>query len=134
MFWFWYSIYSNLGNCRTILSCLCPCCICCAGLANFAVDLIKLPVKVIRWFIDQIPCWLMLLLFLLIFSPLIRSLKSILVFNLIFVWFLVYFCDVISFKFNVIHCIYYLFYDNWTKFKHWFLIPNAYSFGVCVTF
>ncbi|KAE8679957.1 hypothetical protein F3Y22_tig00111392pilonHSYRG00054 [Hibiscus syriacus] len=40
----------------TILSCICPCCICCAGLANFAVDLIKLPIRVLRWFIDQIPC------------------------------------------------------------------------------
>ncbi|XWS54135.1 hypothetical protein CRYUN_Cryun10bG0062700 [Craigia yunnanensis] len=40
----------------TILSCLCPCCICCAVLANFAVDLVKFPVKIIRWFIDQIPC------------------------------------------------------------------------------
>ncbi|KAJ7948362.1 putative Transmembrane protein, partial [Quillaja saponaria] len=40
----------------TVLSCLCPCCICCAGLANLAGSLIKLPVKVLRWFIDQIPC------------------------------------------------------------------------------
>lgn len=41
---------------RTILSCLCPCCICCSALANLAVDLVKLPVKVLRWFTDQIPC------------------------------------------------------------------------------
>ncbi|KAL4293084.1 hypothetical protein AHAS_Ahas18G0092700 [Arachis hypogaea] len=27
----------------TILSCLCPCCICCTGLANLAVSLVKLP-------------------------------------------------------------------------------------------
>ncbi|KAF8411124.1 hypothetical protein HHK36_003663 [Tetracentron sinense] len=40
----------------SVLSCLCPCCICCTALANLAVDLIKLPVKIIRWFIDQIPC------------------------------------------------------------------------------
>ncbi|XP_077252726.1 signaling peptide TAXIMIN 2-like [Tasmannia lanceolata] len=40
----------------SVLSCLCPCCICCAGLVNFAMDLIKLPVTVVRWFIDQIPC------------------------------------------------------------------------------
>ncbi|PIA35128.1 hypothetical protein AQUCO_03600057v1 [Aquilegia coerulea] len=40
----------------TIISCLCPCCCCCAGLANFAVSLIKLPISIIRWFIDQIPC------------------------------------------------------------------------------
>ncbi|XP_072960970.1 signaling peptide TAXIMIN 2-like [Typha angustifolia] len=38
------------------VSCVCPCCICCAGLANLAVALIKLPVKVIKWFIEQIPC------------------------------------------------------------------------------
>ncbi|CAK7322703.1 unnamed protein product [Dovyalis caffra] len=40
----------------TILSCLCPCCVCCAALANFAMDLVRLPVKILRWFIDQIPC------------------------------------------------------------------------------
>ncbi|KAL6279093.1 hypothetical protein ACE6H2_015974 [Prunus campanulata] len=40
----------------TVLSCLCPCCICVGGIANLAVTLIKLPVKIIRWFIDQIPC------------------------------------------------------------------------------
>ncbi|BAT92312.1 hypothetical protein PHAVU_005G100600 [Phaseolus vulgaris] len=40
----------------SILSCLCPCCICCAGLANLAVSLVKLPVKVLRWFTRQIPC------------------------------------------------------------------------------
>ncbi|XP_034901876.1 signaling peptide TAXIMIN 2-like [Populus alba] len=40
----------------SVLSCLCPCCICCAGLANLAVSLVKLPVNVIRWFIDLIPC------------------------------------------------------------------------------
>ncbi|KAJ9671570.1 hypothetical protein PVL29_025332 [Vitis rotundifolia] len=40
----------------TVLSCLCPCCICCAGLANLAVSLVKMPIKVMRWFIDQIPC------------------------------------------------------------------------------
>ncbi|XP_004487196.1 signaling peptide TAXIMIN 2 [Cicer arietinum] len=40
----------------SILSCLCPCCICCAGLANLAVSLVKLPVRVLRWFTHQIPC------------------------------------------------------------------------------
>lgn len=45
-----------VNNGRTVLSCLCPCCICCAALANFAVDLVKLPVKILRWFIHQIPC------------------------------------------------------------------------------
>ncbi|XP_047057462.1 signaling peptide TAXIMIN 2-like [Lolium rigidum] len=38
------------------LSCLCPCCVCCAAAANLAVSLIQMPVKVIRWFIRQIPC------------------------------------------------------------------------------
>ncbi|KAL9340014.1 hypothetical protein Peur_066233 [Populus x canadensis] len=40
----------------TILSCLCPCCVCCAALANFAVDIVRLPVRILTWFIDQIPC------------------------------------------------------------------------------
>ncbi|PWA72756.1 hypothetical protein CTI12_AA267430 [Artemisia annua] len=40
----------------SVISCLCPCCCCFAGLANLAVDLIKLPIKVIRWFTEQIPC------------------------------------------------------------------------------
>ncbi|XP_058735229.1 signaling peptide TAXIMIN 2-like [Vicia villosa] len=40
----------------SIFSCLCPCCICCTGLVNFAVCLVKLPVRVLRWFVDQIPC------------------------------------------------------------------------------
>ncbi|KAI4322717.1 hypothetical protein L6164_022384 [Bauhinia variegata] len=40
----------------SIFSCLCPCCICCASLANLAVTLVKLPIRVLRWFIDQIPC------------------------------------------------------------------------------
>ncbi|KAL9458253.1 hypothetical protein AB3S75_007173 [Citrus x aurantiifolia] len=40
----------------SVLSCLCPCCVCCAGLANIAMDLVKLPITILRWFIDQIPC------------------------------------------------------------------------------
>ncbi|KAI9083549.1 hypothetical protein K1719_034491 [Acacia pycnantha] len=40
----------------SVLSCLCPCCVCFSALANFAMGLIKLPIKVIQWFIDQIPC------------------------------------------------------------------------------
>ncbi|KAL5730509.1 hypothetical protein ACHQM5_003317 [Ranunculus cassubicifolius] len=40
----------------SILSCVCPCCCGCAGLANLAVSLIKLPISVMRWFIHQIPC------------------------------------------------------------------------------
>ncbi|KAM3348425.1 hypothetical protein ACQJBY_021983 [Aegilops geniculata] len=38
------------------LSCVCPCCVCCAAAANLAVGLVQMPVKVIRWFIRQIPC------------------------------------------------------------------------------
>ncbi|KAJ9170907.1 hypothetical protein P3X46_018970 [Hevea brasiliensis] len=40
----------------TIFSCLCPCCVCCAGLVNFALELIKLPFKILKWFTDHIPC------------------------------------------------------------------------------
>ncbi|KAG9157102.1 hypothetical protein Leryth_025866 [Lithospermum erythrorhizon] len=40
----------------SLVSCICPCCICCAGIANMAVELVKLPVKIIQWFIDLIPC------------------------------------------------------------------------------
>ncbi|KAM5578223.1 signaling peptide TAXIMIN 2 [Rosa sericea] len=40
----------------TVLSCLCPCCCCVAGLANMAVSLIKLPIKILKCSTDQIPC------------------------------------------------------------------------------
>ncbi|XP_057457702.1 signaling peptide TAXIMIN 2-like [Lotus japonicus] len=40
----------------TILSCLCPCCICCGELANVAMSLVKLPLRILRWFIRKIPC------------------------------------------------------------------------------
>ncbi|XP_042485781.1 signaling peptide TAXIMIN 2 [Macadamia integrifolia] len=40
----------------SVLSCLCPCCICCTGIANLAMEIVQLPVKVIKWFTDQIPC------------------------------------------------------------------------------
>ncbi|CAK9156901.1 unnamed protein product [Ilex paraguariensis] len=40
----------------SVVSCLCPCCCCCAGLVNMAVDLVKLPFKILKWFTDQIPC------------------------------------------------------------------------------
>ncbi|KAK2434677.1 hypothetical protein P8452_31761 [Trifolium repens] len=40
----------------SILNCCCPCCICCTGLVNAGVCMVKLPVRVLRWFVDQIPC------------------------------------------------------------------------------
>ncbi|OAY54829.1 signaling peptide TAXIMIN 2-like [Manihot esculenta] len=40
----------------SVLTCICPCCICCVGVANFAIELIKLPVNIILWFIELIPC------------------------------------------------------------------------------
>ncbi|KAL8242587.1 hypothetical protein R6Q59_012889 [Mikania micrantha] len=39
-----------------VLSCICPCCICCAILSSLSVVLVKLPVDVILWFLDFIPC------------------------------------------------------------------------------
>ncbi|CAK9143034.1 unnamed protein product [Ilex paraguariensis] len=38
------------------VSCVCPCCCCCAGLANVAVDLVKLPFKILKWFTEKFPC------------------------------------------------------------------------------
>ncbi|XP_074294116.1 signaling peptide TAXIMIN 2-like [Silene latifolia] len=38
-----------------VLSC-CPCCCCCAGIADLAMELVKLPVNIIVWFIDKFPC------------------------------------------------------------------------------
>ncbi|PIA31230.1 hypothetical protein AQUCO_05100027v1 [Aquilegia coerulea] len=40
----------------SILSCICPCCVCCTGIVNLAMTLVKLPVDIIIWFIDKIPC------------------------------------------------------------------------------
>ncbi|XP_061355047.1 signaling peptide TAXIMIN 2-like [Gastrolobium bilobum] len=40
----------------SISSCLCPCCICCAELSNVGMSLVKLPGRVLRWFISKIPC------------------------------------------------------------------------------
>ncbi|EXB75033.1 hypothetical protein L484_012157 [Morus notabilis] len=40
----------------SVLSCMCPCCICFAGIANMAISIVKLPVKIIEWFVDLIPC------------------------------------------------------------------------------
>ncbi|KAL2328177.1 hypothetical protein Fmac_021604 [Flemingia macrophylla] len=37
----------------SILSCLCPCC---GEFATMGVCLVKLPIRVLRWFIDKIPC------------------------------------------------------------------------------
>ncbi|GAU27110.1 hypothetical protein TSUD_104190 [Trifolium subterraneum] len=54
--WVFGCEYGTSIRYRSILSCLCPCCICCAGLANLAVGLVKLPVRVLKWFTRQIPC------------------------------------------------------------------------------
>ncbi|KAJ9129263.1 hypothetical protein P3X46_026980 [Hevea brasiliensis] len=40
----------------SVLSCICPCCIFCAGLADLAMSLVKLPVTIIQGFIAFIPC------------------------------------------------------------------------------
>ncbi|XP_030549772.1 signaling peptide TAXIMIN 2-like [Rhodamnia argentea] len=40
----------------TVLSCLCPCCICCVGAVKLSVSLLKLPIKILRWFTEKIPC------------------------------------------------------------------------------
>ncbi|XP_072962832.1 signaling peptide TAXIMIN 2-like [Typha angustifolia] len=40
----------------TLLTIVCPCCVCFAWLANTAMDLIQLPVSVIQCFVDLIPC------------------------------------------------------------------------------
>ncbi|KAI4319772.1 hypothetical protein MLD38_033332 [Melastoma candidum] len=40
----------------SLISCLCPCCICFAVIANLAVYLIELPIRILMWTTDQIPC------------------------------------------------------------------------------
>ncbi|KAJ7562574.1 hypothetical protein O6H91_03G074900 [Diphasiastrum complanatum] len=40
----------------TLLICICPCCVCVAALVTLAIELIKAPLHVIRWFTKQIPC------------------------------------------------------------------------------
>ncbi|XP_019708301.1 signaling peptide TAXIMIN 2 [Elaeis guineensis] len=38
------------------LTCVCPCCCgCCTWVANLAVDIIQLPVRVIQCFMDNVP-------------------------------------------------------------------------------
>ncbi|XP_021719276.1 uncharacterized protein LOC110686959 [Chenopodium quinoa] len=39
----------------SMLSYVCPCLSCCADLANKAMEIIKLPITVFRWFVDKIP-------------------------------------------------------------------------------
>lgn len=48
-FWLW--------QCRSIMSCLCPCWKGCGELSNVGVSLVKFPIRVLRWFIEKIPCW-----------------------------------------------------------------------------
>ncbi|PKA61043.1 hypothetical protein AXF42_Ash005939 [Apostasia shenzhenica] len=38
------------------LNCICPCCTVCSWVANMAMRLIQLPISVVQWFIDTIPC------------------------------------------------------------------------------
>ncbi|CAN1169424.1 Signaling peptide TAXIMIN 2 [Linum perenne] len=40
----------------SIINCICPCCVCCTGIADLAVTLLKLPFTIVEWFIDCIPC------------------------------------------------------------------------------
>ncbi|ESW04766.1 hypothetical protein PHAVU_011G123800 [Phaseolus vulgaris] len=40
----------------SIMSCLCPCCKGCGELRNVGVSLVKFPIRVLRWFIEGIPC------------------------------------------------------------------------------
>ncbi|KAK9689836.1 hypothetical protein RND81_09G084800 [Saponaria officinalis] len=52
-------VLSLLGAVVWIIGCvlsICPCCCCCAAIADLAMELVKLPVNVIIWFIDKIPC------------------------------------------------------------------------------
>ncbi|WRX28500.1 hypothetical protein QQP08_020987, partial [Theobroma cacao] len=41
---------------KSIFSCLCPCCACCVPIVDMAMSIVKLPVTIIQWFIDLIPC------------------------------------------------------------------------------
>ncbi|VFR00497.1 unnamed protein product [Cuscuta campestris] len=38
------------------LSCLCPCCLCVTVVVELALELIKAPFKVMKWFTSKIPC------------------------------------------------------------------------------
>ncbi|XP_027911948.1 signaling peptide TAXIMIN 2-like [Vigna unguiculata] len=40
----------------SIMSCLCPCWKGCGELSNVGVSLVKFPIRVLRWFIEKIPC------------------------------------------------------------------------------
>ncbi|XP_039146801.1 signaling peptide TAXIMIN 1-like, partial [Dioscorea cayenensis subsp. rotundata] len=39
-----------------LLSCICPCYLCMTILVELAIELIKAPLHVMKWFISQIPC------------------------------------------------------------------------------
>ncbi|KAJ3695220.1 hypothetical protein LUZ60_000597 [Juncus effusus] len=39
-----------------LLSCICPCCLCVTILVEIAIELIKAPIHVMKWFTKQIPC------------------------------------------------------------------------------
>ncbi|GFP79723.1 hypothetical protein PHJA_000115800 [Phtheirospermum japonicum] len=40
----------------TLLTCLCPCCLCVTVIVEMALGLIKAPFSVMKWFTEQIPC------------------------------------------------------------------------------
>ncbi|XP_059439838.1 signaling peptide TAXIMIN 1 [Corylus avellana] len=38
------------------LTCICPCCLCATVIVEFALALIKAPIRVMKWFTSKIPC------------------------------------------------------------------------------
>ncbi|KAE8694977.1 seed biotin-containing protein SBP65-like isoform 1 [Hibiscus syriacus] len=39
-----------------LLTLICPCCLCVTVIVEMALELIKAPIHVIKWFTQQIPC------------------------------------------------------------------------------
>ncbi|XP_072968645.1 signaling peptide TAXIMIN 1 [Typha angustifolia] len=39
-----------------LLSCICPCCLCVTVVVELAIELIKAPLHVMKWFTSKIPC------------------------------------------------------------------------------
>ncbi|XP_028104119.1 signaling peptide TAXIMIN 1-like [Camellia sinensis] len=40
----------------SVLTCICPCCLCVTIIVELALDLIKASIHVMEWFTSQIPC------------------------------------------------------------------------------